>query len=85
MAVHILPVQLIRRPPDRSVRTGNPAPCPFCGNAQLVKVWADDPDGDGEGADARVQCGACSAEGPVTASVPNAVRAWNMRREVIRG
>jgi len=64
---------------------GAPLPCPFCGNTQLVKIWAADPDGDGEGADARVQCGQCSAEGPVTSSVPNAVRAWNIRQAVDRG
>jgi Lar family restriction alleviation protein len=85
MAVHILPVRFIRRPPDRPACAGHPAPCPFCGNFRLVKIWADDPDGDGEGSDARVHCGDCMAEGPITDSVPNAVHAWNTRREVCRG
>jgi Lar family restriction alleviation protein len=66
-------------------RAHHPAPCPFCGNSRLVKIWAEDPDGDGEGTDARVQCGDCMAQGPVTDSVHNAVLAWNMRREVCRG
>jgi hypothetical protein len=69
--------------PGRSA--GCPAPCPFCGNARLVKIWADDPNGRGDGVDARVQCGACLAEGPVMNCVPNAVRAWNVRREVSNG
>jgi len=85
MASVILTFPHVRRPPDRPVRAGFPAACPFCGNSQLVKVWANDPDGDGEGADARVQCGQCSAEGPVTSSVPNAVRAWNIRQAVDHG
>ena len=66
-------------------RAGHPAFCPFCGNTDLVKIWADDPNGDGEGVDARVHCGRCLAEGPIMDSVPNAVRGWNTRQEVIRG
>jgi hypothetical protein len=75
-------------PPIRrvsNIRCSQPAPCPFCGTSCLVKIWADDPDGDGEGQDARVQCGNCMAEGPVTDSIRSAVGAWNMRREVCRG
>lgn len=75
-------------PPIRRVshiRCSQPGPCPFCGTSCLVKIWADDPDGDGEGQDARVHCGNCQAEGPVTDSIRSAVGAWNMRREVCRG
>jgi hypothetical protein len=75
-------------PPIRrvsKVRCSQPTPCPFCGTSCLVKIWADDPDGDGEGQDARVHCGNCQAEGPVTDSIRSAVGAWNMRREVCRG
>ena len=87
MAVHILPIQHVRRMPDLAALAthptpADPAPCPFCGTSRLVKLWADDPDGDGEGVDARVQCGNCLAEGPVTDSIRSAVSAWNMRREV---
>jgi hypothetical protein len=75
-------------PPIRrvsKVRCSQPSPCPFCGTSRLVKIWADDPDGDGEGQDARVHCGNGSAEGPITDSIRSAVGAWNMRREVCRG
>jgi hypothetical protein len=75
-------------PPVRRVshvRCSQPGPCPFCGTSCLVKIWADDPDGGGEGQDARVHCGNCQAEGPITDSIRSAVGAWNMRREVCRG
>jgi hypothetical protein len=67
------------------VRSAQPAPCPFCGTSCLVKIWADDPIGDGEGQDARVHCGNCLAEGPVADTIRSAVGAWNIRREVCRG
>ena len=54
---------------------------------QIIKglIWADDPDVDGEGQDARVHCDNCQVEGPVTDSIRSAVGAWNMRREMCRG
>jgi hypothetical protein len=36
-------------PPIRrvsNIRCSQPAPCPFCGKSCLVKIWADDPDGE---------------------------------------
>jgi len=42
-------------PPIRrvsNIRSSQPARCPFCGTSCFVKIWADDPDGDGEGQDA---------------------------------
>jgi len=69
----------------RLPRAGLMASCPFCGNSDLVKIWADDPTGDGEGGNARVQCGRCLSQGPIMDSVPNAVRGWNMRQEPCRG
>jgi Zn ribbon nucleic-acid-binding protein len=81
-----------RRLRDRSdndivVRTRfiRPALCPFCANSELVKIWADDPNGDGEGTSAFVLCGNCLAQGPVMDRVERAMYAWNMRREVCRG
>jgi len=78
----------LQGPPIRRlslVRSAAPAPCPFCGTSCLVKIWAHDHTGDGEGSDARVQCGRCLAQGPIMDSVPSAVRGWNMRREVSDG
>jgi phage/plasmid primase-like uncharacterized protein len=91
MAIHFT------RPQERRVwdRSGNdiavpvcrvrPAFCPFCANSELVKIWADDPEGHGEGNSAYVVCGNCMAQGPVTDCVQRAMHAWNMRREVSHG
>ena len=86
MAFSSVPVRPERRVWDRSgndiilpVRRVRPALCPFCANFELVKIWASDPVGDGEGTSAFVLCGNCLAQGPVMDRVERAMHAWNMR------
>jgi Lar family restriction alleviation protein len=59
--------------------TTKPAPCPFCGRADLIQVFAE-ADDDGEAYYAG--CQHCGAEGPTVGSYFAAAQAWNYRPDV---